>query len=119
VIYRFKPDTEFEIAEKALIVEMIGSHLDPGCSIARARVKPGITTALHAVRGTVERYVILQGEGDVTVGDRPAERVRAMDVVWIAAGEAQKIRNMSATEDLVFLCICTPGFTTGAYVPLE
>ena len=119
MIYRFNPDTEFEIAERAFIVELLGSQQDKHCSIARASVKPGVTTALHAVSATVERYVILQGEGDVTVGDRPAERVRALDVVWIGAGEPQKIRNASATEDLVFLCICTPGFTVESYVHLE
>src|SRR6478609_2389104 len=108
MIYRFKPETEFEIEERSFIVEMLSSQHDPSCSIARARVKPGITTALHAVRATVERYIILQGEGEVTVGNRAPERVRAMDVVWIDKDEAQKIRNVSDVEDLVFLCICTP-----------
>jgi mannose-6-phosphate isomerase-like protein (cupin superfamily) len=119
VIYRFQPETEFEIAERAFIVEMLGSGVDSACSIARARIKPGITTALHAVKGTVERYVILHGEGDVSIGNTPPARVRAMDVVSIPAGESQKIRNASEVEDLVFLCICTPGFVMDAYVHLE
>jgi len=119
MIYRFKPETEFEIEERSFIIEMIGSQADPSCSIARARVRPGIITALHAVRATVERYIILQGEGEVTVGNQPAERVRAMDVVWINQDEPQKIRNVSPVDDLVFLCICTPGFRMEAYVDME
>jgi len=119
MIYRFNPESEFEIEERALIVEMLGPKQDPACSIARARVKPGISTALHAVRGTVERYIILQGEGEVTVGNKTPERVTAMDVVWIDKGEPQKIRNTSNRDDLVFLCICTPGFQVEAYVGLE
>jgi mannose-6-phosphate isomerase-like protein (cupin superfamily) len=119
MIYRFKPETEFEIEERSFIVEMLASQADPSCSIARARVKPGITTALHAVRATVERYIILQGEGEVTVGNRVAERVRPMDIVWIDKDETQKIRNISDTEDLVFLCVCTPGFRMDAYIGME
>lgn len=119
MIYRFKPETEFEIEERSFIVEMLSTQADATCSIARARVKPGITTVLHAVRATVERYLILQGEGEVTVGNRPAERVGPMDIVWIDKDEAQKIRNTSASEDLVFLCICTPGFQMDAYIDLE
>lgn len=119
MIYRFKPETEFEIEERSFIVEMLSTQADPSCSIARARVKPGITTALHAVRGTVERYIILQGEGEVTVGSRPVERVFAMDIVWIDKDLPQKIRNVSDTDDLVFLCVCTPGFQMDAYIGME
>jgi len=119
MIYRFKPETEFEIEERAFIVEMLSSQSDPSCSIARARIKPGITTALHAVHATVERYLILQGEGEVTVADKPAERVRAMDIVWIDQDEPQKIRNVSTVDDLIFLCVCTPGFQIDAYVAME
>ncbi len=119
MIYRFKLETEFEIEERAFIVEMLGSKDDPACSIARARVKPGIATALHAVRGTGERYIILQGQGEVTVGNKPPERVMPMDVVWINKDEPQMIRNLSNSEDLVFLCICTPGFQMDAYVAME
>lgn len=119
MFYPFRPETEFEIEERCFIVEMVSSQQDPGCSIARARVKPGVATALHSVRGTVERYIILQGEGEVTLGSGPLRRVGPLDVVWIPADEPQAIRNLSATEDLVFLCICTPGFRPEAFVNLE
>jgi mannose-6-phosphate isomerase-like protein (cupin superfamily) len=119
MIYRFKPETEFEIEERSFIVEMLSSQADPSCSIARARVKPGITTALHGVRNTVERYIILQGEGEVSVGMQAPEQVRAMDVVWIDKDQPQKIRNTSNKDDLVFLCVCTPGFRMDAYIGME
>jgi len=119
MIYPFRPESEFEIEERCFIVEMLGVRDDSGCSIARARVKPGVATALHSVTATVERYVILQGEGEVRLGALAPQKVRPMDVVWIAAGEAQMIRNCSATEDLIFLCICTPGFRPEAFVNLE
>lgn len=120
MFYPFRPETEFEIEERCFIVEMVGSTQDPGCSIARARVKPGVATALHSVRGTVERYIILQGEGEVCIGQEPLrQRVKAMDVVLIPANAPQSIRNISTQEDLVFLCVCTPGFRMEAFVNLE
>jgi len=119
MIHRFDASTEFEIDERAFIVEMLGSADDAHCSIARARVKPGISTALHRLDGIVERYVILHGHGEVSIGDAAPETVHALDVVTIADGESQKIRNLSLTDDLVFLCVCTPGFRPEAYVRLE
>lgn len=119
MIYRFKPETEFEIEERSFIVEMVSSQQDPTCSIARARVRPGVTTALHSVRAIVERYIILQGEGDVVIGDSAPQQVGPMDVVWIDKDKPQKIRNSSHKDDLLFLCICTPGFTMESFINLE
>lgn len=119
MLYPYKPETEFGIEEGAFIVEMLGVVHDPACSIAQARVPPGVTTALHRVRDTVERYIITRGEGEVFVGGRAPQRVRPMDVVWIGKNEAQKIRNTSTETDLVFLCVCTPGFRPENYESLE
>lgn len=119
MIYPFQPESEFEIEERCFIVEMLSVREDSSCSIARARVKPGVATALHSVTGTVERYIILQGEGEVHIGQAPLQRVKPMDVVLIPANEPQSIRNVSEREDLVFLCICTPGFRMEAFVNLE
>lgn len=119
MIYPFRPESEFEIEERCFIVEMLSVKDDPACSIARARVKAGVATALHSVTGIVERYLILQGEGEVCIGQAPAQRVKPMDVVLISAGEPQTIRNVSEREDLVFLCVCTPGFRMEAFVNLE
>ncbi|PCJ38857.1 MAG: cupin [Moraxellaceae bacterium] len=119
MIYHYKPENECETDEKCFIIEMLPASADEGCSIAQARVMPGVTTTLHKVLGVVERYVILSGEGLVTVGDSAPEKVSVKDIVSIDKDVPQKIENTSGTEDLVFLCVCTPGFNIENYVDLE
>ena len=85
-------------------------------SIARARVEPGVTTQPHRLRGVVERYLIIEGEGRATVGGAESD-VRQGDVVLIPAGVSQQIANTGA-DDLVFYCICTPRFTPECYEAL-
>lgn len=109
---------EYFFAEGCFITELSNSGEDPGTSIARARLEPGKTTRWHALRGTGERYVLLQGVGSVEIGDLPAHRVMAGDVVVIPAEVRQRISNIGA-EDLVFLAICTPRFTEAVYIDLE
>ena len=66
---------EYFTPEQCYILEVSNSPDDEACSIARARVKPGVTTHWHRVRDTAERYVILQGRGRVEVGDLPPQDV--------------------------------------------
>ena len=113
-ILRYRPETEFYTDEGCHIVELLNAEGDPGCSIARARVQPGVTTRLHRLTGTIERYVILEGEGRVEVDGLPPAEVRPLDVVLIPAGAAQRIAN-TGTSDLVFLCVCTPRFRVASY----
>jgi mannose-6-phosphate isomerase-like protein (cupin superfamily) len=117
-IYRFIPESEFYTEERCYIVELANIPSDETCSIARARVEPGVTTCLHAVLDTVERYVILQGEGEVEIGGNSAVLVGPLDVVRIPLNAPQRIRNVGQT-DLIFLAICTPRFKREAYVDLE
>ncbi len=95
---------------------MLNGDADPECSIVRARVAPGVTTDWHRLRGTTERYVILEGAGEVSVGDHAPQAVGPGDVVLIPAMARQRIRNAGA-EELVFLAVCTPRFEAGNYVP--
>lgn len=118
MLSRFRPETEFTTPERCHIVEVHNLAADEDCSIARARVEPGVTTALHLLTGTVERYVILEGEGLVEVAGDPPAPVRALDVVCIPADATQRITN-TGTTDLVFLCVCTPRFRPEAYRALE
>ncbi|PLW70649.1 cupin domain-containing protein [Pseudohalioglobus lutimaris] len=118
MISRYSPEAEFHTSEQCHILELHNSPLDEGCSIARARVEPGVTTQLHALHGTAERYVILTGEGQVSLGGRETLTVGELDVVTIAAGESQCITNIGE-QDLVFLCVCTPRFRQENYVNLE
>jgi mannose-6-phosphate isomerase-like protein (cupin superfamily) len=117
VISPFKPETEFYTDEGCHIVEIHNCAEDEDCSIARARVAPGVRTELHSLRGVIERYVILEGVGAVEIAGGAATTVRPLDVVTIPAGASQRIRNIGTT-DLVFLCVCTPRFRASEYTRL-
>lgn len=109
---------EYFFAEGCYITEWSNSPDDPQASIARARVMPGVTTRWHSLTGIAERYVVLQGEGEVEVGALPPMKLCTGDVAVIPAGVPQRIRN-AGQVDLVFLAVCTPRFETSAYVDLE
>ncbi|MFL6624510.1 MAG: cupin domain-containing protein [Sulfurifustaceae bacterium] len=117
IVYRFKPETEFYTDERCHIVE-IQNDESPDCSVARARVEPGVTTRRHALRDSTERYVILTGEGMVQIGDDAPIAVGPFDIVKIPPGTSQRITN-TGSADLVFLCICTPPFRQDRYIDLE
>ena len=116
-IFKTIESSEFLIPERCHIIEIMNR---PGIdfSIARARVEPGVTTALHAVRGTTEAYYILQGTGAVRSGDALKGNVVVGDVVMFPPDAPQTITN-TGLEDLVFLAICYPRFVKEAYIHLE
>jgi mannose-6-phosphate isomerase-like protein (cupin superfamily) len=118
VINRFQPEKERLTDEGCYILELRNVEDDPECSIARARVKPGVRTELHRLRGTVERYLILEGEGEVEIGNEPPVPVALFDVVYIPPQTPQRIKN-TGSGDLIFLSICTPRFRPEAYEKLE
>ena len=117
-ISRFDASTEFYAPERCHIVEIHNSESDANCSIARARVAPGVTTQLHSLKGTIERYVILEGKGSVEVGENPPELVAPLDVVCIPEGASQRITNIG-DADLVLLCVCTPRFREENYITID
>lgn len=118
MVKKYSPDSEFFIDEGCYITELHNTDRDAVCSIARARVEPGRTTKLHCLRDIIERYVILEGSGEVEVGDKGPVAVGAMDVVLVPAGVPQRISN-NGSVDLVFLCVCTPRFVTDNYLDLD
>ena len=118
VVARYNSSAEFHTAEDCYITELCNTDADAACSIARARVTPGTTTRLHCLEQTAERYVIISGSGQVTVGTDAAIPVQAFDVVHIPAGVPQQISN-TGSEDLIFLCICTPRFRMENYREME
>jgi mannose-6-phosphate isomerase-like protein (cupin superfamily) len=109
---------EFPTEERCSIAELSNGDHDAGLSIARARVRPGVTTRWHRLRGIAERYVIVEGAGVVEVGDLPPQRVGAGDVVLIPPSCRQRIA-CEGDADLVFLAICTPRFRIEAYEDVE
>lgn len=114
-----RPDesAEFFTPEGCHILELSGAADDPELSIARARVEPGVTTQLHALDGMAERYVIVEGKGEMEI-DGEQTPVVAGDVVLIPPGVPQRVTSTS-DGDLVFYCICTPAWHDGAYRALE
>lgn len=112
------PSGEFFTEERCFILELWNSASDETVSVARARVIPGVTTQLHRLNGVEERYVLLEGEGRMEVGDREPHEVRGGDVVRVPAGAAQRIAN-TGSEDLLILCVCTPRFVPECYESLE
>lgn len=108
---------EYYFKEGCFIEEWHNQEKDKNCSIAHVRVESGNTTKLHALKNTVERYVILKGCAEVTVGNRQWQ-VSDGDVVVIKADEAQKITNLKK-DDLLFLAICTPRFEVSNYYECE
>lgn len=109
---------EFLTPERCHILETYNTAADESMSIARARVEPGVTTALHMVESTTERYIVVEGRGRVEIGDFPAAEVEPGDVVVIPAGIRQRIAN-TGYVDLIFYCVCTPRFENKNYRSLE
>ena len=118
IVRRVKPDSEYFFTEGCYILELANSPDDPNLSIARARVKPGVTTRLHRLQGITERYVILEGTGMVEVGGQIVQPVGPGDVVTIAPQCPQRITN-TGIADLVFLAVCTPRFVPKAYEDID
>lgn len=116
-VIRHQRAQETLTAERCFISEMVNDG-HQGISIAQARVEPGITTAWHELDGVNEHYVILSGEGKMELGEAKPKSVKGGDVVCIPAGTRQRITN-TGLKDLVFLCICQPGFSEKCYKSLE
>ncbi len=109
---------EFYTSEKCYITELSNTPDEPDVSIARAKVEPGVTTRWHRLKGTVERYYILNGTGRVEVGKLSPEEVKPGDIVLIPPMCRQRITNIGS-KDLVFLAICTPRFSNDVYKEIE
>ena len=117
-IIKTSESDEYYFEEGCFILELSNTAQDPQLSIARARVKAGMSTRLHRLTGLVERYVILSGQGSVEVADLPTQAVYAGNVVVIPPHCPQKITNIGE-EDLVFLALCTPRFEKQYYEDIE
>jgi len=112
-----KPKPEVYTVERCYITELLNDEAWPEVSLARARVRPGVTTQLHAL-SVAEWYVIESGSGRVAIGDAGPQTVTAGSLVAIPRGITQCIEN-TGPDDLVFLCLCAPRFLQDCYTPLE
>lgn len=127
IVAQVPESQEYYFKEGCYILELWNDPRDADTSIARARVEPGITTRLHALHHTTERYLILEGRGQVFIGENSfggkgvgekAEEVQAGSVVFIPPNCPQQIKNIG-DEDLIFLAICSPRFKAENYQDLE
>ena len=118
VVIKPDPADEYDTPERCHILELSNSPNDEELSIARARVEPGVTTAWHRVEETAERYVILEGQGQVELGENSPQDVMVGDIVIIPPNVNQRIANTGDT-DLVFLALCTPRFRPERYFSTE
>lgn len=118
MIVRPDESAEFFTEERCHILETWNDERDPGVSVARARVEPGVTTELHVLDGVAERYLVTQGTGEMELEGCPTGEVGPGDFVFIPAGVPQRVTN-TGTGDLVFYCICTPAWREGVYRSLE
>lgn len=112
-----KANTPYEhlTPEHCFIAE---NYSNQDVSIARATVKPGVTTLAHHLVGVQEIYLITNGQGKVTIEGLEPTDIGVGDVTIIPPQTSQKITNTGKT-DLVFYCICTPRFTEACYVNEE
>lgn len=117
-VKKSKTVDEFETEERCYIQETANDSGDEFVSIARARVKPGVTTAWHELRGVTERYIIVGGQGLIEIDDLNPIEVYQGDVARIPADTPQRIKNIGET-DLVFYVVCSPRFQVSCYHGLE
>lgn len=113
---RDKAKPEVWTSERCFISELLNEPDYPAVSIARCRVEPGVTTENHSL-SVHEVYVIEAGSGMMMLGDQEPFPVGPGSVVTIPKDAAQCIRN-TGDGDLIFLCVCTPRFTTDCYTAL-
>jgi len=104
--------------ERCFIAELAGPSVDENVSIARARVKPGVTTERHRLKGVSERYIIAAGKGLMEIGDLEPIEVSQGDVVLIPPDTPQRITN-TGDSDLIFYCVCIPPFRSSCYQALD
>lgn len=109
---------EFYTDERCHIIELLNIPDNRNQSVARARVEPGVTTALHRVRDTTESYYILSGKGRAEIGENMVQEMEPHSILKIPANMPQRITNIG-DEDLVFLCFCVPAFSAENYESLE
>jgi mannose-6-phosphate isomerase-like protein (cupin superfamily) len=111
-IVKANAPNEYLTPEHCYIAE---NFSDKDVSIARATVKPGVTTLPHHLKGIQEIYLITSGQAKVNIGGLEPTDVGVGDVVIIPPETSQKVTNTGKT-DLIFYCICTPRFTEACYV---
>lgn len=110
LIRYLKDCPEFIAGDACRLRELLNAKTDKRAyrySLAHAVVKAGNKTKPHALK-TSEVYYILEGTGDIHVGNETA-KVFSHCAIDIPPNTVQWIENTGKT-DLVFLCIVDPAW---------
>lgn len=110
IIKDLKNCKEIIAGDKTILRELLSPRSDntkARYSIAHAIVKKGEASLPHILQ-TSEVYYILEGEGEIHIGDE-SDNVRAGQVVDVPPHSIQYIRNTGCT-DLKLLCIVDPAW---------
>jgi len=86
------------------------NHLHITYSLAHAMLRPGEASRPHRLRTSSEVFVIMGGEGTISVDDETAP-VAPGRAVYVPPGAVQHLRN-TGSEDLIFICLVSPPWRT-------
>ena len=103
---------EHYLDERIYAAEYINDPAVPNFSLARCRVKTGITTQLHSL-SVDEWYVVESGQGRMEVESQEND-IGPGSIVQIPKGVNQRVSN-TGEHDLIFFCVCMPRFTPETY----
>ena len=76
-------------------------HVEPGIQVKRIEIKPAMRFSLQKHSKRTEKWVVIQGEGRVTVGSKEWG-VRSGDLVEVPLGEVHRMHN-TGKGPLVFI----------------
>ena len=110
---------EFTANDGCMIRELLHPHndpVDPGYSIAFARIKHGGRTIKHQLKQS-EVYYILSGPGCMHIND-DFQLVESGDIIFVPSNAVQWIENKGNT-DLQFLAIVSPPWQKQDDIRLE
>jgi mannose-6-phosphate isomerase-like protein (cupin superfamily) len=97
--------------DKSTIRELFHPGTSPveGVSVAEATVDPGRHTEPHRHLQSQEIYYILEGDGEMRLGDETFD-VKRYDAILIPPGTPHCVKN-SGKSALRMLCVCTPPYS--------
>jgi mannose-6-phosphate isomerase-like protein (cupin superfamily) len=117
-VFKEDPANTYFSGEGCFINELFNEVNHSGGSIAKATVKPEMITENHLLSDTDEWYYILEGIGEMYLYGQSIGEVKRGETVHIPQNTPQYIKN-TGSEDLVFLCFCTPAFKMEVYKKIK
>lgn len=114
-MFELKDCKEVVAPDGTIIRELISptnQKVSVGYSLAHGTLKPGQHQKEHTLYKASEVYYFLSGEGIIHVGDENSGVVRHEvgpgSIVFVGKGQKQWLENISALNELNFLCLVEP-----------